>query len=79
MYPEKNSQIDANWSPDGKRIAFGRNPFIPNSADVIDIRILDVSSTYGRERRAALSSLATSTIAAVSGLRPPSPLIIRGS
>jgi serine/threonine protein kinase/Tol biopolymer transport system component len=44
MYPEKNSQIDANWSPDGKRIAFGRNPFIPNSADVFDIPILDVSS-----------------------------------
>ena len=44
MYPEKNSQTDGNWSPDGKRIAFGRNPFIPNSADVFDIQILDVSS-----------------------------------
>jgi dipeptidyl aminopeptidase/acylaminoacyl peptidase len=44
MYPEKSSQVDANWSPDGKRIAFGRNPFIPNSADVIDMRILDVLS-----------------------------------
>jgi len=44
MYPEKNSQMDGNWSPDGKRIAFGRNPFIPNSADVFDIQILDIPS-----------------------------------
>jgi serine/threonine protein kinase/Tol biopolymer transport system component len=44
MYPERPYQIDANWCPDGKRIVFGRTPFVPNNADVIDIRILDMSS-----------------------------------
>ena len=44
MYPEKGYQIDANWSPDGKRIAYGRTPFIPGSSDSIDIRVLDVDA-----------------------------------
>jgi len=44
MYPEKSYQIDANWSPDGKRIVFGRTPFVTNNPDVIDIRILDMAS-----------------------------------
>ena len=44
LYAEKNYQVDSNFSPDGKRIAFGRTPFLANSSDKIDIRILDVSS-----------------------------------
>jgi eukaryotic-like serine/threonine-protein kinase len=44
MYREKPSQVDANFSPDGKQIAFGRNPFGPDKSDVFDIRIFDVDS-----------------------------------
>jgi Tol biopolymer transport system component len=42
MYPENNSQFDANWSPDGKQIAYGRLD-IAGARD-LDIRILDVAS-----------------------------------
>ena len=44
MYREEHSQLDANFSPDGKRIAFGRNPIGPDKPDVFDVRILDVES-----------------------------------
>jgi Tol biopolymer transport system component len=44
MYPERNYQVDANFSPDGKQIVFGRTPFMPDTADVVDIRIFDVAT-----------------------------------
>jgi serine/threonine protein kinase len=44
VYSEKNGQVDANFSPDGKQIAYGRYPFDSSSYDVIDIRILDLAS-----------------------------------
>jgi len=44
MYPEKQYQVDANFSPDGKHIAFGRYPFALDNSDVFDIRIFDVDS-----------------------------------
>jgi Tol biopolymer transport system component len=44
MYPEDQFQIDANYSPDGQQIVFGRPPFVPDKPDVFDVRILNVSS-----------------------------------
>ena len=44
MYPENQSQVDANYSPDGQQIVFGRPPFVPDKADVFDVRILNVNS-----------------------------------
>ena len=44
VYPEKNGQVDANFSPDGKQIAYGRSPFDPSGYDVIDIRIVDLAA-----------------------------------
>jgi len=44
MYPEKTYQVDANFSPDSKQIVFGRTAFMPNTADVVDIRIFDVAT-----------------------------------
>ena len=44
MYPEKQSQVDANFSPDGKHIAFGRYPLTREKPDVFDIRIFDLDS-----------------------------------
>ena len=44
MYPENQFQVDANYSPDGKQIVFGRFPFVDDKPDVFDIRILDVNS-----------------------------------
>lgn len=44
MYPEKLSQVDANFSPDGKHIAFGRYPFGPDQPERPDIRIFDLST-----------------------------------
>jgi eukaryotic-like serine/threonine-protein kinase len=44
MYPEKQYQVDAHFSPGGKQIAFGRFPLIQNKPDVFDIRIFDVDS-----------------------------------
>jgi Tol biopolymer transport system component len=44
MYPEKDPQIDAEWSPDGTRIVYGRTPFLPHSSDTVDIRILNVAT-----------------------------------
>jgi eukaryotic-like serine/threonine-protein kinase len=44
VYPEKNGQVDANFSPDGKQIAYGRFPFDSSGYDVIDIRIVDLAS-----------------------------------
>jgi serine/threonine protein kinase/Tol biopolymer transport system component len=44
MYPENQSQVDANYSPDGQQIVFGRPPFVPDKPDIFDIRILNVNS-----------------------------------
>jgi Tol biopolymer transport system component len=44
LYPEKNGQIDANFSPDGRQIAYGRYPFDPSSFDIIDLRVVDLGS-----------------------------------
>ena len=45
MFPEEHYQVDGNFSPDGKRIAFSRYPFAPaDKPDVYDIRIFDVDS-----------------------------------
>src|SRR5207249_11107568 len=33
-----------HWSPDGKRIIYGRAPFIPGSSDKIAIQVLDLDS-----------------------------------
>ena len=44
MLPEKHYQVDVGWSPDGKQLVFGRVPFIPESADKIDIQVLDLNS-----------------------------------
>jgi eukaryotic-like serine/threonine-protein kinase len=41
MFPEQDYQIDANWSPDGKKIVFGRVPFVPGSSKEIAIYILE--------------------------------------
>jgi Tol biopolymer transport system component len=44
MYPENDFQADPTWSPDGQRIVYGRTPWIPNSASVVDIRIFDLAT-----------------------------------
>lgn len=44
MYPEGNSQFDANWSPDGKQIAYGRNALMSQRPETLDIRLLDIAS-----------------------------------
>jgi len=41
MLPEQEADVDANWSPDGKKIVFGRAPFLPGSSKTIAIYILD--------------------------------------
>lgn len=44
MYPDQHFQVDANFSPDCKRIAFGRFPWGSDKPDIFDIRIFDVDS-----------------------------------
>ena len=41
MLPEQEFEADAHWSPDGKKIVFGRIPFMPGSSKSIAISILD--------------------------------------
>jgi serine/threonine protein kinase/Tol biopolymer transport system component len=41
MLSEQDYEIDAHWSPDGKRIVFGRVAFLPGSSKTIAIYILD--------------------------------------
>jgi eukaryotic-like serine/threonine-protein kinase len=41
MFAENRVQIDANWSPDGKQIAFGR---FPSRTEKIAVQVLDVTS-----------------------------------
>jgi serine/threonine protein kinase/Tol biopolymer transport system component len=44
MLPEKEYQADAHWFPDGKRMIFGRTPFIPGSSERVALQVLDLSS-----------------------------------
>jgi len=43
VYAENLSQVDPTWSPDSKRLLFGRLT-IPGTADKLDIRVLDLAS-----------------------------------
>jgi serine/threonine protein kinase/Tol biopolymer transport system component len=51
MLSEKEYQLDANWSPDGKKIIFGRTPFIPGKStlQVLDLESKQVSTLPGSE------------------------------
>ena len=44
MLPEQEAEADTHWSPDGKKIIFGRVPFLPGSSKTIAIFILDPST-----------------------------------
>ena len=41
---EKQYQADAHWFPDGKRMIFGRTPFIPGSSEKVALQVLDLNS-----------------------------------
>jgi serine/threonine protein kinase len=41
---EKENQTDAGWSPDGKRLVFGRVPFLPGTTDTILIKTFDLAT-----------------------------------
>src|SRR5262249_19350009 len=59
MLPEPEAELDANWSPDGKKIVFGRVPFLPGSSKEIAIYILDIAANQ------------VSTVAGSDGLYAP--------
>jgi eukaryotic-like serine/threonine-protein kinase len=44
MLLEKDYQADAHWFPDGKKLIFGRVPFIPGSSQVVALQVLDLKS-----------------------------------
>jgi serine/threonine protein kinase/Tol biopolymer transport system component len=44
MLSEKEYQADVQWFPDGKRIIFGRTPFIPGSSEKVALQVLDLNS-----------------------------------
>ena len=44
LLPEKDYQVDANWSLDGQKIIFGRAPFISGSSEKVAIQVLDLNS-----------------------------------
>jgi eukaryotic-like serine/threonine-protein kinase len=44
MLSEKDYQVDANWSLDGKEIIFGRAPYVPGSSERVAIQIFDLDS-----------------------------------
>jgi len=44
MFSETGNQFDANFSPDGKKIAYGRSPTFRDPGDKLEIRILDVTA-----------------------------------
>ena len=44
MLSENDYQADANWFPDGKRMIFGRVPFIPGSSEKVAIQVLDLTT-----------------------------------
>ena len=41
---EKEYQVDAHWFPDGKRMIFGRTPWIPGSSEKVVLKVLDLDS-----------------------------------
>jgi DNA-binding winged helix-turn-helix (wHTH) protein/Tol biopolymer transport system component len=41
---EKEYQADAHWFPDGKRMIFGRTPWIPGSSEKVVLKVLDLNS-----------------------------------
>ena len=41
---EKEYQVDAHWFPDGKRMIFGRTPWIPGSSEKVVLQVLDLDS-----------------------------------
>jgi eukaryotic-like serine/threonine-protein kinase len=43
-YAENDYQVDPTWSADGQQIVYGRPAFIPASAPVFDIRMLDLAA-----------------------------------
>jgi Tol biopolymer transport system component len=44
MLPEKEYQGDAHWFPDGKRMIFGRVPWVPGSSKEMNLQVLDLNS-----------------------------------
>jgi hypothetical protein len=44
MFLEKDYQADAHWFPDGKRMIFGRTPFIAGSSENVALQILALNS-----------------------------------
>ena len=44
MLSEEEYQVDAHWFPDGKRMIFGRTPWIPGSSENVALKILDLNS-----------------------------------
>jgi len=49
MLAESHVQLDATWSPDGKKIAFGRTPDTGASISIIDLATHQVSTVPGSE------------------------------
>jgi hypothetical protein len=43
MLSEKEYQADAHWFQDGKKMIFGRTPFIPGSSEKVAIQVLDLT------------------------------------
>ena len=44
MLPENEGQFDPNWSADGKKLIFGRNPVSQGTPDKISLHLLDLDS-----------------------------------
>jgi eukaryotic-like serine/threonine-protein kinase len=44
MLSEREYQADAQWFLDGKRMVFGRTPFVPGSSGKVALQVLDLSS-----------------------------------
>jgi eukaryotic-like serine/threonine-protein kinase len=44
MLAEKEYQADAHWFPDGKRMIFGRTPFMPGSSEKVALQVFDLGS-----------------------------------
>ena len=49
MLAESHTQLDATWSPDGKKIAFGRSPGTGVSISIIDLATHQVPTVPGSE------------------------------
>jgi Tol biopolymer transport system component len=44
LLSEARQQMDASWSPDGRRIVFGRAPWLSGPAEKIAIQVVDLTS-----------------------------------